>query len=178
MTKLSWTLFFAANELSWQNFKHICTDDAPEVIGVKSGLVTLMKNKWPYVTSSHCSLHRYILAFVAKNLPLHLIEVMADAVKVINFICSRAKNHLLFHFLAKEIGTQYVGLLFYTKVRWLPRSKWLFRLYELKNEVEIFLQENKTTLHVQFHNEKFIVMLAYQANVFGHLNVMNLSLQD
>ena len=37
--------FFEANKLSWQNFKHICTDDAPTVIGIKSELVTLVKNE-------------------------------------------------------------------------------------------------------------------------------------
>ena len=50
-------------------------------------------------------------------------------------------------------------------------------LYELKNEVEIFLRENKNNLHAQFHNEGFVVMLAYLADIFGHLNDMNLSLQ-
>ena len=37
--------FLNFNELSWQNFKHICTDGGPEMIGVKSGFVTLVKNK-------------------------------------------------------------------------------------------------------------------------------------
>ena len=44
--------FFEASELSWQNFKHVCTDGAPGMIGIKSGFATL-KNKWPHVTSSH-----------------------------------------------------------------------------------------------------------------------------
>ena len=70
-----------------------------------------------------------------------------------------------------------MGLLFYVKVRWLSRGKCLSPLYELKNEVEIFLRENKNNLHVQFPNEEFVVMLAYLADVFGHLNDMNLSLQ-
>ena len=89
--------FFEANELSWQNFKHACTDSALVVIGVKSGFVTLVKNKWPHVTSSRYSLRRCTLA--SKTLLLHLMEVMDVAVKVINFIRSRAKNHRLFqHF--------------------------------------------------------------------------------
>ena len=50
-------------------------------------------------------------------------------------------------------------------------------MYELKNEVAIFFRENKNNLHVQFHNEKSVVMLAYLADVFGRLNDMNLSLQ-
>ena len=85
--------FFEPNELSWQNFKHICTDGAPAMIGAREGFVTLVKNEWPHVTSLHCSLHRYGLA--SKTLPSCLMEVMEIAVKVINFICSRAKNHRL-----------------------------------------------------------------------------------
>ena len=75
------------------------------------------------------------------------------------------------------MGTKHVRLLFYAKVRWLSRGKCFSRLYELKNEIGIFLQENKNSPHFQFHNKKFVVMLAYLANVFGLLNDMNLSLQ-
>ena len=78
---------------------------------------------------------------------------MNVAVKVINFIRSIEKNHWFFQLLAKEMGTQHVGLLFYTKVRWLSRGKRLSRLYELKNEIEIFLRENKNNFRVLFHNE-------------------------
>ena len=45
------------------------------------------------------------------------------------------KNHRLFRLLAKEMGAPHVGLLVFTKVRWLSRSKFLSQLYELKNEV-------------------------------------------
>ena len=93
------------------------------MIGVESGFITLVKNEWPQVTSLYCSLHRYTLA--SNTLPLHLMEVMDVAVKVVNFICSRAKNHRLFRLLAKEMGAQHVGLLFRTKVRWLSRDKYL-----------------------------------------------------
>ena len=48
--------FFEANELNWQNFKHICTDGAPAMISINLRFVTLVKNKWPHVTCSHCSL--------------------------------------------------------------------------------------------------------------------------
>ena len=85
---------------------------------------------------------------------------------------------MLYQLLAKEMGTQFVRLLFYAKVCWLLRGKRHSRLYKLKYEVEIFLRENKNNLHTQFHNEEFVVMLAYLADVFGHLNDMNLPLQD
>ena len=174
MSKFLWTLF-EANKLSSQNFKHICTDGATAMIDVKPGFVTLVKNEWPHVAFSHCSLHRYALA--SKTLPLHLMVVMNVAVKVINFIRSRAKNHRLFQLLAEEIGAQHVGLLFYTKVYRPSRGKCLSLLNKLKNKVEIFLRESKNNLHFQFHNEEYVMMLAYFADIFGYLNDMNLSLQ-
>ena len=78
------------------------------------------------------------------------------------------KNYWFFRILAKEMGAQHVVLLFYTKIRWLSRGKRLSRLSELKNEIEIFLREYKSSLHIQFHNEEFAVMFAYLANVFGY----------
>uniref|UniRef100_UPI00358E6FFE protein FAM200C-like n=1 Tax=Myxine glutinosa TaxID=7769 RepID=UPI00358E6FFE len=167
--------FFEADGLGWQNFKHICTDGAPAMVGVRGGFVTLVKNEWPHVTSSHCSLHRYALA--SKTLPPRLLEVMDVAVKVINFIRAKAKNHRLFQLLANEMGAEHVGLLFHTKVRWLSRGKCLSRLYELRVEVEIFLRDNENNLHVHFDNEEFVMMLAYLADIFGRLNEMNQSLQ-
>ena len=94
--------FFGVNKLSWQNFKHICTDGAPAMIGIKLCFVTLVKNEYFHVISALCSLHRYTLA--SKTPPLHLIEVMDVMVKVINLIRSRAKSHRLFPLLAKEMG--------------------------------------------------------------------------
>ena len=51
------------------------------------------------------------------------------------------------------------------------------RLQELKIRLKSFFEKIKTNLHVQFRNEKFVVMLAYLADVFSHLNDMNLYLQ-
>ena len=92
--------FFEANDLSWLNFKHICTDGAPAMRGAKAGFVALVKKDWPHITSSHCSLHRYALA--TKTLPKVLMKVMNIAIKVINFIRGRAKNHRIFQVLTKK----------------------------------------------------------------------------
>ena len=93
---------FVANELGRHNFKHICTDGAPEMLGVRRGLVALVKKELPHVTSSHCSLYRYALAY--KTHPQCLMEVTDIAVKVINFIRTRAKSYRLFQLLAKEMA--------------------------------------------------------------------------
>ena len=167
--------FFKANGLTWLNFKHICTDGAPAMVGCRGGFITLVKDEWPHITSSHCSLHRYALA--SKTLPEHLMEVMDAAVHIINFIRARAKNLRLFQVLAEEMGAQHMGLLYYTKVRWLSRGKCLTRLYELRAEVDIFLRDNHSNLQVHFDNEDFLIMLAYLPDVFGRLNEINITLQ-
>ena len=47
----------------------------------------------------------------------------------------------------------------------------------LKMRVKSFFEKTKNNLHILFHNEEFVVMLAYLADVFGHINDMNLYLQ-
>ena len=41
-----------------------------------------------------------------------------------------------------------------------------------------FFKITKTNLHVQFHNEGFVVMVLYPADVFVHLNDTNSSLHS
>ncbi|QQP39543.1 Uncharacterized protein FKW44_020461, partial [Caligus rogercresseyi] len=159
--------FFEVNGLSWQNFKHICTDGAPAMIGVKGGFVTLVKNEWPHVTSSHCLLHRHALA--SKTLPPRLFEVMDVAVKVINFIRAKAKNHRLFQLLANEMGAQHFGGYRGGNASLgCMNSGW---------RQKFSCEENENNLHVHFDNEEFVMMLAYLADIFGRLNEMNQSLQ-
>ena len=99
--------FLKANGLSWLNFKHICTNGTPATIGVEGGFVTLVKNEWPHVTSSHCLSHR--CSFASKALPLHLMEVKNVGFKMINFICLISTNHRLFQLLAEEMEAQQSG---------------------------------------------------------------------
>ena len=99
--------FFEASKLSSQNFKRVCLFGAPAMIGLKSRFVSVVKNGWSHVTSSHCSLNRYILA--SKTLPLHLAEVMDVAVKVINFIFSRAQKSSVLPTFGQRNGSETCG---------------------------------------------------------------------
>ena len=47
----------------------------------------------------------------------------------------------------------------------------------LKMRMKSFFEKDKNNLHVLSHNGEFVVMLAHLADVFGHLNDMNLYLQ-
>ncbi|KAK5641078.1 hypothetical protein RI129_009625 [Pyrocoelia pectoralis] len=115
------TEYFQNYDIMWEKLAGFCTDGAPAMLGSRSGLATLIKQRNPSALTSHCILHRQALA--SKTLPKCLNNTMQLAIRVVNFI----KATVLFH----------------TEVRWLSKGNMLERLYELRGEVELFLGEKK-----------------------------------
>lgn len=168
--------FFIEHNVDWKTkLGSICTDGAPAMLGKSSGFAALVKKEIPHVIITHCFLHRHALA--SRTLPTFLKEVMSTCVKIINFIRARALNHRLFKRLCQEMGSQHEVLLYYTEVRWLSRGQVLKRLFELRVEVLLFLQDKGNSLYEYLESEDFVQGLAYLADIFGHLNEINLSLQ-
>ena len=66
---------------------------------------------------------------------------------------------------------------FIPKSVWCRKANASFGCMNIKMRLKFFFEKTKNNLHVQYHNEKFVVMLAYLADVFGQLNNMSLSLQ-
>ena len=93
----------------------VCTDDAPAMIGHRSGFVALMKPAAPHIGSNHCAIHKYALA--SKTPPLELKSVLDSVVKAVNFICGRAVNSQLFKAFSDDLGKEHQYLLFHAEVR-------------------------------------------------------------
>ncbi|XP_042227387.1 protein ZBED8-like [Homarus americanus] len=168
--------FFAKQNFDWKkNLGTLCTDGAPAMLGNTSGFAALVKKEAPQVIVTHCFLHRHALA--SKTLPAILKEVLSTGVKVVNFIRARAVNHRVFKRFCQEMGAEYEVLLYHTEVRWLSRGQILKRLIELRAEVSLFLKEKESPLSQQFDSEEFIHGLAYLADIFGHMNEVNLAIQ-
>lgn len=169
--------FFAQHDFDeWKKkLGSICTDGAPAMLGNKSGLTSLIKAEAPQVTVTHCILHRHALA--SKTLPNGLKLFMTTAVQVVNFIRARATNHRLFKVLCQDIGSIHEVLLYHTEVRWLSRGQVFSRLIELQVEVAMFLREKESDLAGKFDEPNFIFALAYLADIFSHLNDLNISIQ-
>jgi hypothetical protein len=63
------------------------------------------------------------------------------------------------------------------EVRSLSRGQVLKRLFELRAEVSLFRKENENPLLEHFQRKDFIHCLAYLADIFNHVNEINISIQ-
>ena len=59
----------------------------------------------------------------------------------------------------------------------LSKGKVLLRVYELRNEISIFLKEENHALASTFEDKVFLNHLAYLCDIFFKLNQLNISLQ-
>ena len=139
--------------------------------------MTLLKEMNPNLVIFHCILHRY--ALMSKTLPDNLKEAMDSTAHIVNFIRGRATNHRLFKRLCEEMGSEHTALLFYTNVRWLSRGKVFNRLFERRYELLTFLKnrEKKPVYATNLESSRFLLRLAYLADIFSALNDLCISLQ-
>uniref|UniRef100_A0A8D0A9E2 DUF4371 domain-containing protein n=1 Tax=Sander lucioperca TaxID=283035 RepID=A0A8D0A9E2_SANLU len=167
--------FITEHGIDWSRCVGITMDGAAAMVGQHSGLVKRVQAVAPQAKSIHCSIHREALA--AKRMPPDLKTVLDEAVKTVNFIKARPLNSRLFSVLCDEMGREHRQLLLHTKVRWLSRGKVLARLYELRDEVRLFLLDTKFDLSGRFNDADWLAKLAYLSHIFEHLNGLNRSLQ-
>ncbi|KAJ8893825.1 hypothetical protein PR048_006426 [Dryococelus australis] len=87
----------------------------------------------------------------------------------------------LFKKACEEMGSQHQSILIRTVVGWFSRGKVLAKLFELHNELRVFLMGEDPSVPGKFaefsRNEKWLMRCAYFANIFGKLNYVSLSLQ-
>lgn len=170
---------FGKYELSWANVVGVCTDGASNMRGCRKGLIArIAKVANKNCRYTHCIIHREALA--VHGLSAELTETLNIAVKMVNSIKSRSLNCRIFTEICNELGADHQYLLFHNSVRWLSPGKVLSRLHELLHEFNIFVIEHTAT-HSHFiqylEDDKWKIKLAYLADIFGHLNELNLQIQ-
>jgi hypothetical protein len=166
--------FFVENGLNWKKCVGFCSDGARAMTGKHGGVASKIKLVTENCTFIHCSIHRE--ALVVKRMPEQFKLVLQEAIKVVNFIKSRALQSRLFTKLCSEMGSDHIQLLLHTEVRWLSRGRMLSRLFELHSEVQLFLGETNFELKDKLTDNLWITTLAYLSDIFNCLNVLNLSL--
>ena len=145
--------FFDKTELSWSKLVGVCTDNAPAMIGANSGLVSLVKQKNPVIEGMHCMIHK--AALISKTIPKRLHEHLSVVIKVINYVKSSAFNTRRFK-LCKDMDANHTALLYHTQVCWLSKGNMLSHIFELREEVKLFLvAKQKNNLLLAFNRVEF-----------------------
>lgn len=85
---------YISGKLKWSFCVGICTDGAAAMTGRLSGLTARIKEVAPECESTHCAIHRAMLA--SRKMPPELNSVLNDVVKLINHIKAHALNSRLF----------------------------------------------------------------------------------
>lgn len=157
----------------------ICTDGAKVMLGKEKGLKgQLMKNNI-HIPNFHCIIHQS--ALFAKK--LNIVETMDTACRIINKIKGghNALTHRKFKSLLEELQSCYGDLLLYTEVRWLSRGKSLERLFNLRDEVQLFLEQSEKNelkeMASSLKDKNFVSDLAFLCDLTEIINEYNLTLQ-
>ncbi|XP_073510794.1 protein FAM200C-like [Phyllobates terribilis] len=112
-----------------------------------------------------------------KTLPPKMAEVLKTVVEFVNYVRNSALRHRIFSELCKEIGSEFEVLLYHSNVRWLSRGQVLNRVFAMRVELALFLQEHQHCHADCFKNPEFILILAYMADIFSALNHLNQQMQ-
>ncbi|KAB0347962.1 hypothetical protein FD754_012819 [Muntiacus muntjak] len=163
-------------KLNWRNCKGISSDGAANMTGNHSRLLEkLLETTHNNAVWNHCFIHRE--ALVSKEIPPSLMDVLKNAVKIVNFSKGSSLKGRLLEIFCSEIGETHTHLLLHTEVRWLSQGKVLSRVYELRHEIYIFLIEKQSNLANIFEDDVWVTKLAYLSDIFGILNELSLKLQ-
>ncbi|XP_066983785.1 protein FAM200C-like [Macrobrachium rosenbergii] len=169
--------FFEEEKLLWAKLVGVCMYGAPSMLSSKSGFMTLVKTKNPDIIITHCLIHREALA--SKTLPASFKDTLKIVIRIVNHIKGGALNTRLFCRFCQNMDSAHQNLLFCTSVCWLSKGNVLARVFELFDELQIFLagQGKKTEQLLNDIQGPFKCSLAHLADVFEALNGLNQQLQ-
>ncbi|XP_010975858.2 zinc finger MYM-type protein 6 isoform X1 [Camelus dromedarius] len=168
--------YIDSKSLNWKHCVGLCTDGAASMTGRCSGLrAKIQEVAMNTVAFTHCFIHREHLA--AEKLSPCLHEILLQSAQILSFIKSNALNSRMLTILCEEMGSEHVNLPLRAEVRWISRGRILTRLFQLRHEIEIFLNQKHSDLAKCFFDEEWVAKLAYLSDIFSLINELNLSLQ-
>nr|XP_025038756.1 zinc finger BED domain-containing protein 5-like [Pelodiscus sinensis] len=130
--------FIIQSDIDWKKCVGLSSDGARAMAESRTGLVPRIRAVVPDCVWVHCNIHREVLA--VKTMPSLLSSTLQECVKFINYIKSRPLNSRIFTALCNKLGSEHEHLLLHYKVRWLSKGNIFKRLFEMKDEVLLFLE--------------------------------------
>uniref|UniRef100_K7F206 Uncharacterized protein n=1 Tax=Pelodiscus sinensis TaxID=13735 RepID=K7F206_PELSI len=169
--------FIIQSDIDWKKCVGLSSDGARAMAGSCTGLVLQIRAVVPDCVWVHCSNHREALA--VKTMPSLLSSTLQECVKFINYIKARPLNSRIFTALCNELGSEHEHLLLHCESRWLSKGNILKRLFEMKDEVLLFLEPTPSIgkFKDRFHEFDWFTMVAYLCDIFCLLSELSLNLQ-
>ena len=163
--------------LQWKSFAGITSDGAPSMTGRKNGLVALVQKKREEEgVEEAIVLHCIICQQALCSKCLKFDNVMSVVVKCINQIRSRGLKHRMFRSFLVEIESEYEDVLYFSEVCRLNRGSVLKKFFELRAEVEDFMEKHGVAVPV-LSDPKWLMDLAFFVDTTHQLNVLKKKLQ-
>ena len=167
--------------LVWNKMASVTTDGARALTGKNVGLVKLISDKikaeYPEHTllPLHCVIHQENLCKTVLNIK-HVID---PVVSVINLIRSRGLNHRQFRALLDDLETEHSDVLYHTSVRWLSLGKVLRRVWDLREEIVMFLEMKgiECDFNTNIVNKEWKLDFMFAIEIMEKLNELNVRLQ-
>lgn len=168
--------YIDSRSLNWNHCVGLCTDGTTSMTGrwsrLKSKIQEIAKST---VAFTHCFIHREHLA--AEKLSPCLHEILLQSAQILSFVKNSASDSQMLTVLCEETGSEHVNLPLNAEVHWLSRGRILTRLFELRHEIEILLNQKHSDLARYFHDKEWVAKLAYLADMFSLINKLNSGLQ-
>lgn len=134
---------YISGKLNWSFCVGICTDLAASMTRRLSGLTTRIKDLAPVCESTHCVIHREMLA--SRKLSPEIHTSVLNDVKIINHIKANTLNSRLFEQLCeKKMEAEHKLILLHTEVRWLLRGD-PWQEFVLREPILIIFSEKVNT---------------------------------
>lgn len=172
------------NNLDLEKLSGISTDGAPAMIGKEKGAIKLLFDKMESNCKTrncskredliviHCLIHQQNLCAQV----LSMDHVMQVVIKTVNYIRSHALSHRQFKEFLKELDSEYGDVVYFTKIRWLSRGRCLQRFYELREEIDLFMNDKQRSVP-ELKNDEWLLDLCFLVDIVEKLNQLNISLQ-
>ncbi|UYV63640.1 hypothetical protein LAZ67_2005138 [Cordylochernes scorpioides] len=137
----------------------VATDGAPSMTGNTNGFVELLRKKLSEI-SDGSNIHQHIAFYIRKYYVRR----------------SRGLNQRQFSLFLTELESEYLGLSYYTEVRWLSCSKVLKQFWGLKEEICQFLITKNQDITL-FSDQVWLQDFSFMVDITKHLSDLNLKLQ-
>ncbi|CAG9786413.1 unnamed protein product [Diatraea saccharalis] len=165
-------------QLPWKKLVSVTTDGGRNMSGQNKGSVGRIMTKLAGIGCTiplffHCIIHQEALC----SKVLSWKEVMNIVVSTVNYIRKNGLTHRQFQQFLSDMEADYRDVVYYSEVRWLSRGAVLKRFFDLRKEINTFMNEQGKFIP-ELTDTQWLIDLGFLTDVTQELNTLNVKLQS